>query len=86
MNKGCYSTQTYRGAYILLNVDEIEFSLGKVANERIFEVLKISMRTVDRIKKKLSVMRVFDSKEKDWEQKNLTRYGNALDLLYRKKI
>jgi hypothetical protein len=53
VNKGSHSTQTYRAAYILLNVDEGEFSLGKVTNERICEVLKISMRTIDRVKKKL---------------------------------
>lgn len=53
VNKGSHSTQTYRAAYILLNVDEGEFRLGKVTNERICEVLKISMRTIDRVKKKL---------------------------------
>jgi hypothetical protein len=29
VNKGSHNTQTYRAAYILLNVDEGEFSLGK---------------------------------------------------------
>jgi hypothetical protein len=53
MNKGSHSTQTYRTAYILLNVDVGDFSLGKVTNERICEVLKIGMRTIDRVKKKL---------------------------------
>ncbi|GHU94341.1 hypothetical protein FACS1894156_2450 [Bacteroidia bacterium] len=53
VNKGLHNTQTYRAAYILLNVDEGEFSLGKITNERISEVLKISPRTVDRVKKKL---------------------------------
>jgi hypothetical protein len=53
VNKGSHSTQTYRAAYILLNVDEGDFSLGKITNERICEVLKISMRTIDRVKKKL---------------------------------
>jgi hypothetical protein len=53
VNKGSHSTQTYRAAFILLNVDEGEFSLGKNTNEHICEVLKISMRTIDRVKKKL---------------------------------
>jgi hypothetical protein len=53
VNKGSHSTQTYRAAFILLNVDEGEFSLGKHTNEHICEVLKISMRTIDRVKKKL---------------------------------
>ncbi|GHT09594.1 hypothetical protein AGMMS49525_18540 [Bacteroidia bacterium] len=53
VNKGSHSTQTYRAAYILLNVDEGEFGLGKITNARICEVLKINMRTIDRVKKKL---------------------------------
>ncbi|GHS90096.1 hypothetical protein AGMMS50218_17600 [Actinomycetota bacterium] len=53
VSKGSHSTQTYRAAYVLLNVDEGAFSLGKMTNERICEVLKINMRTIDRIKKKL---------------------------------
>ncbi|GHT12394.1 hypothetical protein FACS189426_15720 [Bacteroidia bacterium] len=53
VSKGFHSTQTYRAAYVLLNVDEGGFSLGKMTNERICEVLKINMRTIDRIKKKL---------------------------------
>jgi hypothetical protein len=53
VNKGSHSTQTYRAAYILLNVDKGEFSLGKNTNERICEVLKIGMRTIDRVKRKM---------------------------------
>jgi biotin operon repressor len=53
VNKGSHSTQTYRAAYILLNVDEGIHSMGKISNERICEVLKISSRTIDRVKKKL---------------------------------
>ena len=52
VNKGSHSTQTYRAAYILLDVDEGANSLGKITNERICEVLKISARTIDRVKKK----------------------------------
>ena len=53
VNKGSHSTQAYRAAYILLNVDEGEFSLGKNTNECICAVLKIGMRTIDRIKRKM---------------------------------
>lgn len=34
-------------------MDEGDFSEGRVSNKRICEVLKISMRTIDRVKKKL---------------------------------
>jgi hypothetical protein len=54
VSKGSHSTQTYRAAYILLNVDEGEFSSGKNTNEQICEVLKIGMRTIDRVKKKMT--------------------------------
>ena len=53
VNKGSHSTQSYRAAYILLNVDEGEFSKGKNTNERICAVLEIGMRTIDRVKKKM---------------------------------
>ena len=51
IRKGSHSTQTYRAAYILLNCDEGEYS-DKNTNEQICKVLKIGMRTVDRVKKK----------------------------------
>jgi hypothetical protein len=53
VNKGSHSTQTYLEAYVLLNVDEGKFSLGKNTNERICEVLKIGMRTIDRVRRKM---------------------------------
>jgi transposase len=49
INKGCHSSQSFRAAYVLLNCDEGEFS-DKVTNEQICKVLKIGMRTIDRIK------------------------------------
>jgi transposase len=52
VKKGSHRSQTYRAAYVLLNCDEGEYSLGKSTNAQICEVLKIGMRTVDRIKKK----------------------------------
>lgn len=51
INKGSHSSQTFRTAYILLNCDEGSFS-DKVSNEQISKVLKVGMRTIDRVKKK----------------------------------
>lgn len=52
VKKGSHSTQAYRAAYVLLNCDEGDYSLGKSTNEQISQVLKIGMRTIDRIKQK----------------------------------
>jgi len=52
VKKGSHTTQAYRAAYVLLNCDEGDFSLGKSINEQIAQVLKIGMRTIDRIKQK----------------------------------
>lgn len=52
VKKGSHSTQAYRAAYVLLNCDEGDYSLGKSTNEQIAQVLKIGMRTIDRIKQK----------------------------------
>lgn len=51
IDKGYHRSQTYRAAYILLNCDEGEYS-EKVTNEQISKVLKVGMRTIDRVKKK----------------------------------
>jgi transposase len=51
INKGSHTSQTFRTAYILLNCDEGDFS-EKVTNEQISKILKIGMRTIDRVKKK----------------------------------
>jgi transposase len=51
INKGSHTSQTFRTAYILLNCDEGEYS-EKITNEQISKVLKVGMRTIDRIKKK----------------------------------
>jgi transposase len=51
INKGSHTSQTYRAAYILLNCDEGEHS-EKVSNEQVSKVLKVGMRTIDRVKKK----------------------------------
>jgi transposase len=52
IKKGSHTTQAYKAAYVLLNCDEGEYSLGKSTNEQIAQVLKIGMRTIDRIKQK----------------------------------
>jgi len=51
INKGSHTSQTFRTAYILLNCDEGKYS-QKVTNEQISKVLKVGMRTIDRVKKK----------------------------------
>lgn len=49
--KGKHTSQKFRNAYVLLNCDEGEYS-DKVTNAEINKVLKIGMRTIDRIKKR----------------------------------
>ena len=51
ISKGSHTSQTFRAAYILLNCDEGKYS-DKVTNEQISKVLKVGMRTIDRVKKK----------------------------------
>lgn len=51
INKGSHTCQTFRVAYILLNCDEGKHA-EKVTNDQISKVLKVSMRTIDRVKKK----------------------------------
>ena len=51
IKKGSHTTQTFRAAYVLLNCDEGEYA-DKVNNETISKVLKVGMRTIDRIKKR----------------------------------
>ncbi len=51
INKGSHTSQTFRAAYILLNCDEGKYS-DKVTNDQISKVLKVGMRTIDRVKKK----------------------------------
>ena len=51
INKGSHTSQTFRVAYILLNCDEGKYS-DKVINEQISKVLKVGMRTIDRVKKR----------------------------------
>ena len=52
IKKGSHTSQAYRAACVLLNCDEGDYSLGKSTGEEISGVLKIGMRTIDRIKQK----------------------------------
>ena len=84
INKGSHTSQTFRAAYILLNCDEGEYS-DKVTNEQISKVLKVGLRTIDRMKKQFieegleaalerrSTTRVYDIKtDGDMEAKLVT--------------
>jgi Fe2+ or Zn2+ uptake regulation protein len=51
INKGTHTSQRFRCAYILLNADRGEHA-EKVTNEEMAKVLKIGMRTIDRVKKR----------------------------------
>lgn len=51
IRKGKHTSQVYRNAYVLLNKDEGSYS-EKITNVEITKVLKIGMRTIDRIKKR----------------------------------
>jgi transposase len=51
ISKGVHSARTIRTAYILLNCDEGEYS-EKITNEQISQVLKVGMRTIDRVKRR----------------------------------
>jgi transposase len=53
INKGSHTSQSFRAAYILLNCDKGDFSENrKITNEEICKILKVSARTIDRVKKK----------------------------------
>lgn len=51
INKGRHTSQKFRNAYVLLNCDEGEYS-EKASNSEISKILKVGMRTIDRIKKR----------------------------------
>ncbi len=51
INKGSHTSQKFRNAYILLNCDAGKYS-EKVTNEVMSKVLKVGMRTIDRVKKR----------------------------------
>ena len=51
IKKGSHKSSKMRNALVLLNCDTGEYSEDKQTNEQISNVLKIGMRTIDRIKK-----------------------------------
>ena len=84
INKGSHTSQTFRAACILLNCDEGDQS-DKVTNEQISKVLKVGLRTIDRVKKQFieegmeavlerrSTTRIYDIKaDGDMEAKLVT--------------
>lgn len=75
INKGFHSSYTFRTAYILLNCDEGHYS-EKVTNEQISKILKIGMRTIDRVKKRF----IEEGLESVLERKSSNRiYGKKID-------
>jgi len=52
IKKGSHTSHSYRAACVLLNCDEGAYSVGKSTNEQIAQVMKIGMRTIDRVKQK----------------------------------
>ena len=50
--KGSHRSQKVLNALILLNCDEGEFNEHRATGETIAEVLRVSMRKVDRVKKR----------------------------------
>lgn len=68
INKGSHTSHTFRAAYILLNCDEGKYS-DKVTNEQISKVLKVGMRTIDRLKKQF----IEEGFEAVLERKSTTR-------------
>jgi len=52
ISKGTHSSHTLKVAYVLLNCDEGEYS-QKVSNEQLSKVLRVGLRTIDRIKKRM---------------------------------
>ncbi len=51
-SKGKYQSQTILNALILLGCDMGEFQTGRSTNEEMARVLNISMRKIDRVKKR----------------------------------
>ncbi len=75
INKGKHTSQKFRSAYILLNCDKGPYA-EKVTNEQISKVLKVGMRTIDRVKKRF----VEEGFEAVLERKPTTRtYSRKVD-------
>ncbi len=69
ISKGSHTSQTFRSAYILLNCDEGKYA-EQITNEQISKVLKVGMRTIDRVKKRF----VEEGMEATLERKPTSRF------------
>ncbi len=69
ISKGSHTSQTFRSAYILLNCDEGKYA-EQITNEQISKVLKVGMRTIDRVKKRF----VEEGMESTLERKPPSRF------------
>ena len=75
IRSGSHTSQTYRNAYILLNTDKGDFSKS-VTNAEISKIIKVGMRTIDRVKKRF----VEDGFEACLKRKPTTRvYDKKVD-------
>ena len=74
IKKGSNKSRKHRNALILLNCDQGEFS-EKATNQEICKILKIGMRTIDRLKK-CFVEEGFD----------IALNGKKSDRVYKKKV
>jgi len=73
-NKGSHKSQKVLNALILLNVDESQPKESRSTNESISRVLQISMKKIDRVKKRfveesLEVALLGHPKEREYERK-----------------
>ena len=73
-SKGSHKSQKVLNALILLNVDESQPKELRTTNESISKVLQVSMKKIDRIKKRfvedsLDVALLGHSKEREYERK-----------------
>ncbi|WP_407357251.1 IS630 family transposase [Methanolobus sp. WCC5] len=75
VSKGKHKSQTYQNALILLNCDEGKYQKEKHTNETISSVLNVSMRKIDRVKKRF----VEDGLD-------LALHGKENERIYEKKI
>ncbi len=52
LSKGHHTSQQFKNACILLNVDEGKYADESAVNREISKVLKVGMRSIDRVKKR----------------------------------
>ena len=74
VNKGSHKSQKVLNSLILLNVDEGQPKESRSTNEEISSVLKISMKKIDRVKKKfveegMEIVLCGHPKEREYERK-----------------